>query len=70
MYRKSKKGFYIAATVLLFGGVLGYAKYDEDFRNTLEETIPGSDNFISIIFQEKKSFLDYISDALNAIKDR
>ncbi|XP_075232277.1 inner membrane mitochondrial protein mitofilin isoform X2 [Lycorma delicatula] len=67
--KKSKKGFYVAAAVLLVGGVLSYAKYDEDFRKSLEDTVPGTDSFISFIFQEKKSFLSYISDALNAVKD-
>ena len=40
-------------TVGAGGGVIGYASVDEDFRRTVEETLPGSDQVLDMIIGEK-----------------
>ncbi|XP_039275816.1 MICOS complex subunit Mic60-like [Nilaparvata lugens] len=65
--KRGKAKYFFAGTVLLTSAVIGYAKYDPEFRGLLNEYVPGSDDAIAVIFQEKTSFLDYISKALDSV---
>lgn len=50
--------------------VLGYAKNDREFRDTLDKWIPGADETIKLIFLEENSFIAYIRDFFNNFKQR
>uniref|UniRef100_A0A8D9AVQ5 MICOS complex subunit MIC60 n=1 Tax=Cacopsylla melanoneura TaxID=428564 RepID=A0A8D9AVQ5_9HEMI len=54
---KKKSGhpilYTLGLTTITVGGVVGYAKFDPDFRLWLEENLPGSDKFIEVVTEEK-----------------
>ncbi|CAH0556122.1 unnamed protein product [Brassicogethes aeneus] len=56
------------STVLVGGATLGYAKYDDNFRNDLAEYAPFTDTLIKYIFFEQ-SPLDALSESYNSLKD-
>lgn len=71
-FYRSRKKYYYTLGVLLVGtaGVIGYAKYDPDFREVLTETIPGSDDVIKFVFEEEKPYMENINDMINHLKER
>lgn len=57
--------FYsVAATAVISGGVIAYAKFDQRFRKQLNEYVPGSDAFIKFIYQEKEKFPDNLKKSI------
>jgi len=58
----------IGAISLIGGGTLAYARTDPDFRQWLNDNVPYSDEFIKLIFQEEKSYVDSFRALLDAIK--
>ena len=46
-------GAAVVLTVGATGGVIGYASVDQDFRKTVEETVPGSEQVLDLIIGEK-----------------
>ncbi|XP_046668596.1 MICOS complex subunit Mic60 isoform X2 [Homalodisca vitripennis] len=72
--RRLRKVFYatVGLTLIGVGGAVVYAKQDPAFRNTLESYAPGTDRFISIIYQEKGETLsvDAISEQLTSLQDK
>lgn len=68
-----KKIFYttVGLTLIGVGGAVVYAKKDPKFRKVLNSYIPGTDKFISIIYQEDDSLkFEIITDQLSMIKDK
>ncbi|KAG8035538.1 hypothetical protein G9C98_006991 [Cotesia typhae] len=69
--KKSKSRIGLLAVGSLALGtiaVLGYAKNDREFRDTLDKWIPGADETIKLIFLEENSFIAYIRDFFNNFK--
>lgn len=66
-----KTKFYLSLTglALAVGGVIYYAKQDDDFREFLEEQVPGTDNFIKRLTAEDQSYYDQTTDLLSEIRD-
>ncbi|CAG5075495.1 Similar to Mitofilin: MICOS complex subunit Mic60 (Drosophila melanogaster) [Cotesia congregata] len=69
--KKSKSRIGLLAVGSLTLGtiaVLGYAKNNRQFRDTLDKWIPGADETIKLIFLEENSFIAYIRDFFNNFK--
>ncbi|XP_012268475.2 MICOS complex subunit Mic60 isoform X2 [Athalia rosae] len=49
-------------------GILAYAKNDPSFRATLEEWVPGTNKAIRIIFQEEDSYLNFLLEFFESLK--
>lgn len=64
-------GGYIVLVAATLGGIglLAFVKNSPDTRATLEGWIPGTDNFIKIVFQEDSSYFDFISNFFGSIKE-
>lgn len=60
--------YTFGAITLVGGATLGYAKYDPQFRKTLVEYVPFTDNLIKFIFQEEKSAVGVISGFYEDLK--
>ncbi|KAH0554787.1 MICOS complex subunit Mic60 isoform X1 [Cotesia glomerata] len=69
--KKSKSRIGLLAVGSLTLGtiaILGYAKNNREFRDTLDKWIPGADETIKLIFLEENSFIAYIRDFFNNFK--
>ncbi|XP_059217815.1 MICOS complex subunit Mic60 isoform X2 [Stomoxys calcitrans] len=51
----------------IVGGAISYAKYDKDFRKTLEQNVPGAESIIKIALQEESPFKG-INEQLDSVK--
>ncbi|XP_044267340.1 MICOS complex subunit Mic60 isoform X1 [Tribolium madens] len=67
---KSSSGalYTLGALALVGGATIGYAKYDPDFRKTLVEYVPWTDDIIKFVFQEEHSLLDSASGVYEDMK--
>lgn len=70
---KKKSGhpilYTLGFTSLTVGGVVAYAKFDNNFRLWLEENLPGSDKFIEIVTEEKGvSISDVVVNKYETVK--
>ncbi|XP_008198305.1 MICOS complex subunit Mic60 isoform X2 [Tribolium castaneum] len=67
---KSSSGalYTLGALALVGGATIGYAKYDPDFRKTLGEYVPWTDDVIKFVFQEEHSLLDSASGVYEDVK--
>ncbi|KAK9736949.1 Mitochondrial inner membrane protein [Popillia japonica] len=54
---------------LLGGAIIGYAKYDPDFRCHLVEYAPFTDDVIKFVFQEEKTYYYAITDLYRSWRD-
>ncbi|KAI4462079.1 mitofilin [Holotrichia oblita] len=54
---------------LLGGAIIGYAKYDPDFRCHLVEYAPFTDDVIKFVFQEEKSYYYAITDLYHSWRE-
>lgn len=50
-------------------GILVYARTDPQFREKLEEWVPGTDRTISVLFQEHSSYFETLLDFFSSLKD-
>lgn len=50
------------ALALAGGAIIGYAKYDPDFRCHLVEYVPFTDDVIKFVFQEEKTYYESLQD--------
>ncbi|XP_022918514.1 MICOS complex subunit Mic60 isoform X1 [Onthophagus taurus] len=60
-------GMTIGVLALAGGAVIGYAKYDPDFRTILTEYVPFTDEVIKVVFQEEKTFMEYIREIFDSL---
>ncbi|XP_075147961.1 inner membrane mitochondrial protein mitofilin isoform X1 [Haematobia irritans] len=51
----------------IVGGAIQYAKYDKDFRKTLEQNVPGAESLIKIALQEESPFKG-INEKFDSVK--
>ncbi|XP_073814996.1 inner membrane mitochondrial protein mitofilin isoform X2 [Musca autumnalis] len=51
----------------IVGGAISYAKYDKDFRKTLEQNVPGAESLIKVALQEENPFKG-INDQIDSVK--
>lgn len=49
------------------GGAITYAKYDKDFRKTLEQNVPGAESLIKVALQEENPFKG-INEQIDSVK--
>ncbi|GJQ76018.1 hypothetical protein Trydic_g18071 [Trypoxylus dichotomus] len=56
------------ALTLMGGAIIGYAKYDPDFRCHLVEFVPFTDDVIKFVFQEDKTYFETVSDWYHSLK--
>ncbi|KAI4462088.1 mitofilin [Holotrichia oblita] len=59
----------IRGLALLGGAIIGYAKYDPDFRCHLVEYAPFTDDVIKFVFQEEKSYYYAITDLYHSWRE-
>jgi hypothetical protein len=67
-HRGSGAIYTLGALALVGGATIGYAKYDPEFRKTLVEYVPYTDNVIRFVFQEDQSLLDSLSNVYEDVK--
>ncbi|XP_014203371.1 MICOS complex subunit Mic60 isoform X1 [Copidosoma floridanum] len=74
---KSGRSRGSAGTLVAFGtvaigafGILAYAHNDSNFRETLENWVPGTDNAIKIIFQEEASYFEMLLNFFTSLKQK
>ncbi|XP_063929614.1 MICOS complex subunit Mic60 isoform X2 [Zophobas morio] len=60
--------YTLGALALVGGATIGYAKYDPEFRKSLVEYVPWSDEVIKFVFQEDYNFLDALGRAYDGVK--
>ncbi|KRT79302.1 hypothetical protein AMK59_8514 [Oryctes borbonicus] len=56
------------ALALAGGAIIGYAKYDPDFRCHLVEFVPFTDDVIKFVFQEDRTYAENLSDWYASLK--
>ncbi|XP_066999277.2 MICOS complex subunit Mic60 [Anabrus simplex] len=63
-------GFYYTVGTLTFitGATVAYAKYDPDFRGWLAMEAPWTDDALSFIYQEEKTWMEHLNDVKKKIK--
>lgn len=61
-------GYTIVGATLLTAGTAAYAKYDPQFRKWLTDNVPYSDDFLSFVYQENKSYSQSFGGLLDSTK--
>uniref|UniRef100_T1PC79 MICOS complex subunit MIC60 n=1 Tax=Musca domestica TaxID=7370 RepID=T1PC79_MUSDO len=61
------KVIVLLTPVAIVGGAISYAKYDKDFRKTLEQNVPGAESLIKVALQEENPFKG-INDQIDSVK--
>ncbi|XP_055376475.1 MICOS complex subunit Mic60 isoform X2 [Condylostylus longicornis] len=61
------KVIVILSPVAIVGGIAAYAKYDKEFRKSVEANIPGAESILKILLQEEKPFQS-VTQKIESIK--
>ncbi|KAK4875008.1 hypothetical protein RN001_011430 [Aquatica leii] len=63
--------YYTLGVFTIVGcGTIGYARYDSEFRDWLNEKVPYSDDFIKFLFQEDRTYFESFTELLDTIKKK